>query len=103
MRLHLTLIAIILATFAAGRTLDLGEKTFGASQMARNTREELSGSRIPVKRSPQKHTRQTTKTRRDGAVHGFFDDDLADDADWRRFTEKGGALVCIASFSPMSF
>jgi hypothetical protein len=38
--------------------------------------------------------RRAIKVRRDRTVQGFFDDDYANDADWEKFTEKGGALVC---------
>lgn len=39
------------------------------------------------------YTQPSARLKRDGAGQGFFDDDYASDADWTKFTNKGGALV----------
>ncbi|KAF3034170.1 hypothetical protein E8E12_005640 [Didymella heteroderae] len=41
-----------------------------------------------------RHVGRRIKFKCDGSVSGFFDEDYANDADWKKFTEKGGALSC---------
>ncbi|KAJ4316879.1 hypothetical protein N0V94_005221 [Neodidymelliopsis sp. IMI 364377] len=50
--------------------------------------------KLPAEHDLSSTTKHAVRFRRDGAVQGFFDDEYADDADWKKFTKKGGALMC---------
>ncbi|KAJ4341283.1 hypothetical protein N0V95_007289 [Ascochyta clinopodiicola] len=94
MRLQLTLAVTTIAAFATGRAFDVNRSVAGVSRMARATVADYQVSGLPARLSSPDRSQPTNKFRRDRAVHGFFDDDLASDADWKKFTDKGGALMC---------
>lgn len=92
MRLRLILTAAIVSPVAS-RGLNLGAGTVNDSQMG------PLGYNLPERpfsshhEKPQRHNGRRIRFKRDGLVTGFFDDDYASDANWKKFTEKGGALV----------
>jgi hypothetical protein len=92
MRLQ-SLITAALVSCVASCVLDCGTGIADNSQMG-PSRYKLPGrsATLPQKRS-QRPAGRKVKFKRDGSVTGFFDDDYANDEDWERFTNKGGALV----------
>ncbi|KAJ4986345.1 hypothetical protein SVAN01_08162 [Stagonosporopsis vannaccii] len=40
------------------------------------------------------NARRSARLKRDDRVQSFFDEDFASEADWTKFTNKGGALMC---------
>lgn len=92
MRLRLTLIAAI-ASCVAGRVLDVSQVTPNTSQMGPRADRSTGRPATPPHENPLRHVGRKIKFKRDGSVQGFFDEDYANDADWKKFTEKGGALV----------
>ena len=91
MHLRLVLTTATFTAFAVGRALDAGLSALSISQMARRPGFERS---LATKfQRGQKQAARKIKFKRDGSVQGFFDDDYASDADWDKFTKKGGALV----------
>ncbi|XPS75852.1 hypothetical protein M3J09_007918 [Ascochyta lentis] len=91
---QLEFIILTTAAFAAGYALDVHKTTPNVSRMAHNIKASIQEYGLPAHYSPPEQTQHTSRLKRDGAAQGFFDDDLASDADWKKFTEKGGALMC---------
>lgn len=92
MRLQLTLITAI-TSCVAGRALNVGNPPSSSLQMGllATTITEKPGA-LP-RQVPPGHGRPRIKFKRDGSIQAFFDEDFANDADWKKFSEKGGALV----------
>lgn len=97
MRVQFALITIAITVSVAGSALNVGGATFRDSHMAPYTRKRSMVPELPDNRGPVAKARRAIQFRRDGAVQGFFDDDYASDADWKKFTEKGGALVSVVT------
>lgn len=93
MQLQSTLVVAIIAICVVGRAFDVDNATPSSSQMGRQARDLIGKPEPPALRRLLKQAQRKIRFKRDGAVQGFFDDDHASDADWKKFTEKGGALV----------
>ena len=81
------------ASGVASRVLNLGAGTAHNSQMGPARYNVTERPATPSHTRPQRHVGRKIKFKRDGSVTGFLDDDYANDADWEKFTNKGGALV----------
>lgn len=93
MRLQLILPTVAFPSCVASRVLNLGASITNNSQIG-PPRYRLTESPVtPPHERLQHHAGRSIKFKRDGSVTGFFDDDYASDADWKKYIEKGGALV----------
>ncbi|UPX16374.1 uncharacterized protein EKO05_0006781 [Ascochyta rabiei] len=61
--------------------------------MARDTIKDIQTPGLAAPLSSPDQSQPANRFRCDGAVQGFFDDDMASDADWKKFTDKGCALA----------
>lgn len=82
-----------LVCYVASRALDSKGGTAKDSQMGPPRYALPNSSDTSPHTKSQDHTGRKIRFKHDGLVTGFFDDDEASDADWKKFTTLGGALV----------
>ena len=92
MRLHFTIITAV-ATCIVSHALSVGAAASIDFKMGPPNDWHARQFATPSHEISLRHVGRRIKFKCDGSVSGFFDEDYANDADWKKFTEKGGALV----------
>jgi|SRR5690242_18137206 len=93
MRVVLTFLLAAFTTCVAAHALDIRE-----SELHRLPPNLAGRSALPQHKKSLPYARSGARLTNDGAARGFFDEDYASEADWTKFTNKGGALVDPYSF-----
>jgi hypothetical protein len=92
MLLHLALIPAI-ASGVSSRVLSVSAATANDAHMGPYINWPTERPVTPPHENTLRHVVRRINFKRDGSVTGFFDEDYANDADWKKFSNKGGALV----------
>ncbi|KAJ8107057.1 hypothetical protein OPT61_g9127 [Boeremia exigua] len=90
MRLQLTLVVAAVVTCIGGRELNNGKEPL----ITDLHHDHFWSPRLASHKGTLSYTGPRYRVRRDRGAQGFEGDEFASDADWQKFTNKGGTLMC---------